>query len=320
MQIKIAERLRPYSHIPGTYCILPGSSRRLQVFPAFIRVHDLAGPHPKLIEETALDIQGPVKDFTVLQDLEKGIIKVWGHAAKGFFRNEYAVPSPSNSPSIDRLSLGWHKAQDWSAMQERKAMEEIFPIWFRLGQNTPHYPSKPAGTIFLLEKCRQIIQERKTTEIIQAFRNLFLCGFEGMLSPRLKDEQHQGFELPPLDTEASPLFLLSEGAKLIRSLFFKQNEQSISILPALPPEFHCGRLVNVSCAGLGILDMEWSKKTIRRMIFHAHRDSEIVFVFRANLKKFRLRENAYDQGRWTACDEQIKIQSGNTYFLDNFQR
>ena len=366
MRIQIAERLKPFSHEPGTFCILPGSSLRLQVFPAFIRVHDLQGQQPVPFAEILIDVAGPVQDFTVLQDLEHGKIIVWGHAKNGFFR--YHITSDSGGkaigiwmekapkegitinslkllprqsmgvsldppemnngrsyvpPTTDRLSLGWHKAQDWTLMRRRMAMEEIMPLWLRLGQLiTPVAKEPHAGTALLMDQCRQAIASDKTLEIIPAFQNLFLAGFEGMLSPRLTDEQHQGFGLPDLklDGKLSPLVLLLEGARLIRSLFAKVENGRIHVLPALPPEFHCGRLLGLRFDGLGMLDMEWSKKAIRRIVFHALKDGDVSFEFQQGIKSFRLREGSRDRGHRCECSGQVQVKAGRDYYLDNFMR
>lgn len=86
MNIKIAERLKPYSHVPGTYFILPGSTYRLKCFPGCLLIDDLSDMVPKALASVVFDITGPVREFTVEQDLEKGLIRVWGMTATGFLR------------------------------------------------------------------------------------------------------------------------------------------------------------------------------------------------------------------------------------------
>lgn len=365
MRIQIAERLKPYSHVPGTFCVLPGSHLRLQIFPALLRVHELVGTIPVLFAEINLGISGPVKDFTVSQDLEHGFVQVWGHASNGYFRFNLNASSEGkffitiekapkeglvlNSlkirqgdsivisrncleqkeaqgyipPVTDRLSMGFHKAQDWSLMQSRLAMEEIMPIWLRLGQLIPPIPNAPhEGTALLMDHCREAIESRNILDIVSEFQNLFLAGFEGMLSPRLTDDLHQGFDLPEpaSGSKLSTLVLLTEGSSLIRSLFIKAESMRLHILPALPPEFHCGRMLGVQYDGIGAVDLEWSKKTIRRLIFHSHKEGEIAFDFQQGIKSFRLRMGGRDRGKRYESSETIPIQPDCQYFLDNFMR
>ncbi len=83
--------------------------------------------------------------------------------------------------------------------------------------------------------------------------------------------QYQG--LMPLERSqgnVSPLAFLTEGARLIRNHFIEEEPNGIKILPALPPECHAGRLINVAIKGVN-LDLEWSKKTIRRLILRPRR-------------------------------------------------
>jgi hypothetical protein len=365
MRINIAERLKPYSHLPGTFCLLPGSNFRLQIYPARLRIDDIQSPIPLLFADLSISIKGPVKNFTILQDLEKGYVTVCGQTESGFMRYKI-YPSPSaekismvieKAPegsllinnlktlagqcltltknrfelgtfepyapfATDRLSLGSHKAQDWDLIRQRIALEEILPIWLRLGQLIPlHDFSLLEGTAQLLEKCRSLVNLKANLEIIPALTKLWLAGFEGMLSPRLQDTDYQGFNINDLNPQStlSPLVLLTEGAALIRSLFVDVEKYLVKILPAVPPDFHCGRLVNVRCGNFATLDMEWSKKTIRRMILDAHVDKEIHFEF-SHVKSFRLRKNQRDSGKRIASCEQIKIESHTQYLLDNFMR
>jgi hypothetical protein len=396
MHITIAERLRPFSHVPGFSILLPGSSLRFQIFPALIRVHDLSYKEPLLITEITIGIKGPVRDFTVLQDLEKGNILVWGHTADGYMRykiitaqnpNFHVVvekePDSQSRPLVwsatqgfhvspcqtdgetkkaffvsaqqdeslsniykpqvsERLSLGNHKAQDWDVIRKHAHMEEIFPLWHRLGNmlSIPKYVSC-GGTSVLLEDCRKVIAQRDTESILPAFINLFRAGFEGGLSPRLHDDQHQGFGLPLVEgcgvdnssgddinkEGITPLQLLTEGAALIRSLFVRCEDERICILPALAPELHCGRLLNVKCQQReirGVLDIEWSKKLIRRMVFTAEGEGDVRFCFQNEIKRFRVRQKESERGKIVECSGSdgtvITVHSGKQYLFDRFEK
>lgn len=345
MQIKIAEKLKPFSHVPGDFCLIPGTFLRVQVFPALLRIHNLKGPHPILFAEIPLPIQGPVQDFTILQDLEKGFVLVWGQTQNGFMRYKIqgsldsifisiekgpealfnAFPSSMQATQTtlqERLSLGNQKAQDWQLMSRRMALEEILPIWFRLGQLTPSLPKKPhEGTAVLLDECNQMITSKTRLSILTAIQKLYLAGFEGMLSPRLQDESHHGFGLTQINEECqlSPLILLTEGACLIRSMFIQQSNTCLNILPALPPDFHCGRFIGIDCPELGIVDIEWTKKVIRRMTIRAVKDREIKLDF-SHMKSYRLRLKRSERGQRMQTGETIKIQQNSQYLLDNFMQ
>ncbi len=347
MQIKIAQRYRPYSHSLGDPIILPGSILAFQIYPALIRVISMAKRSAEVLEEIPLFIKGPVKDFTVQQDLEKGEIHVWGHSVNGYFRYrifpnrvgfstvveksptpEFQLPYPAQDvfekvKFNERLSLGSHKAQDWNLIRRRADLTEILPLWHRLGLFCPKFDAKCAkGTLSLLERCFEAVEAGKKLEIAPALMNLFKVGFVAGFCPSLEDTQHQGFDLSKFDLkdEESPLVLLSQGCELIRSLFIRAEKESVRILPCLSPEFHCGRMLGVECGSFGMIDFEWTKKMIRRMIFRANLTGEIAFQFQKEVRSYRVRRcNEQDRGLKMGVGEKVSVEAGQLYLFDQFE-
>lgn len=318
MRINIAERLKPFSHVPGISCLLPGSTLRLQIYPSLIRVDDLAGPHPIMLSEITMNVKGPVKDFTVQQDLEKGNILVWGHGSSGYFRHKQEAENRYQPNHFERLSLGSHKAQQWPQVHFRLSFDEIFPHWVRLAQWIPPQKNVREGTLVLLDACEEAILSNRPETILPVFQKLYMASFEGMLSPRLQDTDFQGFEIPTLTptSSATPLTLLKEGARLIRSLFFSTNNREARILEALPPEFHCGRFLGLDWPGVGTVDLEWSKKRVRRVILNSQSSGEIFLNFK-DVKQYRLRYESKEPA--THLPGTLILERG-TYLLDNFQQ
>lgn len=221
------------------------------------------------------------------------------------------------APVTDRLSLGNHKAQDWDLIKRRLDLTEIFPVWHRLGQLVPEFPITQEGTGVLLADCQELIHLKKVEQIYPAFLRLFQAGFGGLLVPRLVDEEYQGIiPIQQNSSTTSPLFLLSEGAKLIRRLFIEEYDNRIDLLPVLPPHFHCGRLIEIPL-NQGIVNLEWSKKTLRRMSFYATQDQERIFHIR-HVRSFRLRTTKQDKGQQIKEGISIKLQKNCYYFFDNF--
>lgn len=355
MKISIAERLRPFSHLPGTYCLLPRTSLRFHIFPTCIQIDSLASASPQSIGHVNLHLTGPVEDFTVQQDLEKGEIKVWGHAIEGYFEYHIFIEndsiqiiqtrgfelkfSPSfdcqsetnkitfNCPdqvnqasSLERLSLGNHKAQDWDLVKRRANFTEIFPHWFRLASLLPSLNLNEDQTPSLLLNCENAVHQHPPEKILEAFYPLFAAGLEGILSPRSLDSEHQGFKLPPVSANISPLQILTKGAQFIRSLFLKVEQNTLSLLPALPPEFHSGRAVQWHCEGIGKLHFEWSKKTLRRVILHANATQTLHFSLQSELKRMRLRTFHAEKGTFISSHAPLDVQQDQLYLFDNFQR
>lgn len=343
MPIKIAERLHPFSHCPGSYCPLPGSNLRIQIFPALLVVHDLTHSEPIWMAEIPVPLRAPIHQFTLELDLEKGCIRVWGESQDGYFRYQifhtndphtlsiqidkgltswspvalkqhqgFKIANSQPFPSIftERLSLGSQKSQDWDLIKRRADLKEILPVWLRLGELMGTREFSYDGTGALLKIC----QEASKLEVYQALLNCFQASFMGILSPSLWDKHYQGFDLKEPSGSSSPLALLTEGAKFIRSLFLRTVDHEISILPLLPPQFHCGRFLHVSCDALGHVDLEWASKRIRQMDFHAAVTDSVQFRFAKEIDCFRL------NGEMHSADQPIQVEQGKVYHFDRFQK
>jgi len=333
MRITIAQRIQPFSHTPGTRCLIPGTIYSVQVFPALVRVFS----EEQQIQEFLLGIQGPVNDFTVQLDLEKGAVLVWGKAANGFFRYRIKADAgmirlesekgemlsdfsmkyegPFTEPAFkERISFGSHKKQDWDLVRRRQDLKEVFPVWYALGQVTPS-----AG--FGENRSASLFDEIDGTEKIgkeQSYLNLFYAGFEGVLCPRGEDRDHLGFELSPVGGGLSATPLLSEGWKRIRQMFVSVSDGTLCVLPELLPLFHSGRMIGIQLEGIGELDIEWSKKQIRRMQLRSEMEGELHLAFQKQLKSYRIESERMKER--VSVGEPLEVQKGVLYEFDQFQK
>lgn len=367
MRISIAERLRPFCHVPGTSTILPGWGYQVQVYPCLIRIAHLKHNKPSPLAELKLNLKGPIQQFTLFNDLEKGRITVSGRTLEGWMRYHlisarqeeglrlFVEKAPANGfpiennerqqllhdkewidvlkqssyfepyqvPTSDRLSLGNHRAQDWELIRRRFNLTEILPLVHRLGQLIPSFeaPSSQDGTLSLLENCKQSFIDRRPEKGEEAWHCFLMGCFNSLLVPQLEDANYQGF----VDVKSfvlqdiSPLVLLSEGARLLRELFVQQEKDQIAILPYLLPSLHCGRLLNVSLEDGGWLSLEWTKKSIRRLILYAGSDSEYRIKFRSDVKSYRLRQHDKEKGERVNCYNPLLLKKNCYYLFDNFQ-
>lgn len=357
MHIDIAARMRPFSHLPGTSCLVPGSPWQITVYPALIRIYDLRDASARLLKEIPLPVKGPVSDFTVMMDLEQGFVRVQGLTPAGFMRyrvictdrgkgvvivSEKEPEGTSlfgqkemrislqgdplsgpvfNPPPLPRLSLGCHKKADWPMVLRRLEMTEIFPVWHRLGLLTPETAPHSKGTAALFQECSEIIAESRNDKIIAAFRKAFLAAFHSLLVPRLVDDDYQGLTEGSADRGSeSPLWLIKGGAELIHRLFIKSEGRTIEILPSLPPELFSGRLIDVFANPGVSINLEWSKKQLRRMILKSGVDAEVLMLFQRDVKTFRLRTNDRDPGRVVTRGELIKLHRNEMLLFDRFEQ
>ena len=367
MRILVAERLRPFCHLPGTTTILPGCGYQVQIFPCLIRIYHLHKSLPLLLTELSLDLKGPIQQFSVHNDLEKGKVIVSGKTATGWMRYylvsalqgegfrlfvEHAPESgfsiqaeencfvlrdkewfdfgntsssfiPYQVPACDRLSLGSHKAQDWELIKRRFDLKEILPLMHRLGQLIPvtPIPHTCEGTLSLLEDCRQSLISERPEKGEERWRHFLLGCWNGMLVPQLEDNHYQGLiPVKPLASlDISPLVILSEGARLIRTLFVQQDKEYLSILPYLLPSLSCGRLLNVPLEDEGMLSLEWTKKTIRRLILYTGQKQEWILKFHSHMRSYRLRQRESDKGERKNDQAKLFLEKNCHYLFDNFK-
>lgn len=300
MRIEIVERMRPFSHQPGVRCPLPLTHYALQVYPTLLRVIDLRERHLPVLREIALPYRGPVKDFTVQLDLERGTLRVWGESEGGFFRFrveqgrlitekgpelealelEVACAAPANP---ERLWLGSHKQLHW----ERLSLRERLPLCLRLAQWMPQQVPRP---------------------LVGELEDLFALICRDMLLPCPVDELHQGIEIPGL-AELTPLEALHALAEHCRALFIDKHH----ILPKLPAAFHCGRYLSDQ------LEFEWSKKQIRRLRFRSQKGGALPLSFR-HVTSCRVRQSRHELGSRKDLAQPITVEPNCSYLLDRFER
>ncbi len=322
MKIEITERIRPFSHTPGAACLIPGTGSILHAFPTLLKIDS---------HEIKLNLTGPIADFTLLQDLEKHCLFILGKAQEGYYRirvegsdsgfDVVVEKGPLTSvrlerevsfmpnKAVERLSLGCHKAQDWDLVQRRMDLREMLPPLFLLGQKIPLVPPQPLkGTARLLE----LPEER--TLLAPALQAFFSAAFSKILVPRLVDDQHQGLALEEA-VSGHPLYLVQQGAKMIRALFFKQNERRLAFLPALPLPLDSGKMIGIQAPGIGEIDFEWSKKLLRRVIIRPSTSGDVILELQKELKSFRSGKKQRQKGT-----EPLALHAGKTVVLDQFQK
>lgn len=343
--IRIAERLHPFSHQPGVSFLLPGTDCKVRVYPT--RLH-FTSPHTDLIvdldllgpvdgftaelnlEENCLKVWGKTtlgfirfhilcKEDGIWLFLQKAPQEemhfICGGIKTQLKKGESAHLIQENwgktIPNSERLSLGVTKAQQWEKMKQRQELTELLPLWVRMGQRVPsqeEFPHEKTGMFALLNACRQVIERREKTKIVETFRQFFLAAFEGVFVPRAEDTEFQGI-VKNQEGEATlklPLALLKESAALLRSLLFQEGEQSISLLPCLPPEFHCGRGIHIKTSFGVLVDFEWTKKSLRRVRLYSDSPQAFKVILPRGTRGYtscRL--------KWGKEKSQVKVENGS---------
>ncbi len=306
MALTSSYRYLPFSHIPGTWCLIPGSLQSCQVFPSHACIYDASNT---LLEEVRFSHEGPLKQFCVQQDLEHLQVIVSGFSSAGFVRYYIKAREPSIPRDRERLFLGVDKSQEWSQVVRRSNMLEILPFWYFLAQSVAKLEDYPpignAPSLFAN------MQQGSLSSI----HDLFLAGFHHMLVPRLVDSDFLGYLVPVVDSTCkSPYVLLEHSFRSIRALFFQEEKNSIHILPNLPSECVSGSLLNVTTQKGHKVSIEFRSNMVRRLQIVAAQDDELAVVFQKQVKSFRIGKGRH------FCPQTLKIRAKNVYLLDNFQK
>lgn len=344
MYIKIARKLQLFSHTPGISCLLPRTLVRISFFPTCLQVEGLEPIH--------FSLTGPVKEFTVEVDVEKDLLRVFGQAQEGFFR--YLLFAENNSlvfylekgplpfplkekkvllslsqvqrqPSQEKLSLGSHRKADWELLCRRLDLREILPFWLLFGQILPSLSAEKIpeeGNYLLLAQLRETIARSDKNRIETALLSLFQAGFSGIFLPQLSDPRFLGLS-PAVAGSAhsfSSFSLLEQSAQLIRSLFFRERERKFYLLPCVPPSLHCGRYLSLMTSEGDRLDLEWSKKLLRRALIVPGATREVELHLQASLDTYRCRRDLRSQGEMRKRGEPLLLTQGETLYLDRFQK
>lgn len=140
MNISVVERLRPFSHLPGTSTVLCGWGVVVEIFPSVLRFHSNDEGKSILLTELQLDTKGAVDSFTVFNDLEVGAIIVIGRTPNGWLRYRltsscdcrgvrlYMEKAPSAGISLYEKGEKHLLVQnEWVDLLEQKGKESFHP-------------------------------------------------------------------------------------------------------------------------------------------------------------------------------------------------
>ncbi len=357
MNICAPERFRPFSHALGSSFFIPNTEWKVKVFPCLLEFYPLASSMQKQVH---LFLSGPIEPFTVEQDLERVCLRIFGQSQKGYFRfcierkgsicsllfektpsegilvgidgeppsrfyagMEIAIGScqlPAQLRVQERLFLGMTKQQDLELIRRRQDLREILPLWYQVGLLTPSsaFRESDAPVIKLIQEGTELVIRKEKLLIYPLLKNLFFTGFSGGFVPRLEDEDHQGILASQESCKANPLSVLLQSASLIRSLFFQEN--GYQILPCLPPQFACGRMTGILSGCGDVIDMEWSKKELKKLAIRIDRGRDFHIEWPSYVKTYRLRRGYRDRGEIFTREDLISAASGQDLWFDRFQK
>lgn len=326
--IKIANRFCPFSHLPGAKAVIPYTDIIVEAFPTRLKFYK-----EELIFTIDLLITGPVKEFTLLQDLEKGSIRIWGKPREGYFVFEISregielirgkglkIISDGEEKELrknerrplfkevfsvldktERLSLGVDRKLDIDLVLRRFDLAELLPLLF-----------------FLSQKVKKSPTDRKNLATKEEFVDFLRVSFSSLLAPEREDKNYLGLSFEGLSDRESRMSLFSLAYASIKRLIVEENERLVYLLPHLFSEFHAGRLLG-GIVSFGTVDLEWAKRKLKKAIFTANRDAIFTLNVPGKMKTFRLKRHIKERGRIFPISHSFEIKKGERYFLDKFE-
>ncbi|MES2344801.1 MAG: hypothetical protein V4494_02530, partial [Chlamydiota bacterium] len=147
-------------------------------------------------------------------------------------------------------------------------------------------------------------------------------GFYDMLVPRVTDTLFQGLVKGHADPQFPVHALLKESARLIRALFFQENEGILTLFPCLPTEFHSGRYLNLKTSSGDEIDLEWSKKMLQKVIIRPQSIRTFQLDVPKGIKSYRVRTSFQDKGCTKTVNEpfHLNVLTHPFLILDRFQK
>lgn len=347
MKITISDRFRSFSHKAGHQVLVPGTLVALQVFPTELVWGFLGGEKRSLV----LYLKGPMDPFTVEQDLDARLVRIYGQSQQGYFRmsvrraesgelmlhfektpvggiltthaKETSCFSSGDVFPLDlmeskqilsqeRLFLGLSKQKEWERIRDRQDLREILPLWHALGRTVPM--EKEEKKFFpVLEEA---INKREKQVVYNLLISTYLAHFSAGFFPRKEDWEKQGIA-PLIDCATD---LLPRGSESIRSLFFQENADVWYFLPCLLSQFASGKMTGIRTKTGCNIDFEWTKHRLRKVKVTVPQEQEIRWHFPSEVKTFRIRCSYKDRGKVLSAQSPSFIVPEGEVWLDLFQR
>jgi hypothetical protein len=353
MQIKIKEKFKIISHDLGESFLILNTSYFVRIYPGLLLFKDL---NSNEIFKFFLKFQGPVKNFTILQNLYNGNIEVNFLLKNGYVSYKILVKEDSVYLYFDKITLdyfeiefnkaqtirskeeiklpisvicqtrpeeylfmGIHKKPDIYLIKKRENLEEILPFIFLYSQfflNVQY--SCCLRKNCLLKEIDKNIQSCEKKQLCENLINVFKVHFFGSFIPRINDEEYQNIT-EFFDKDFKPWCIFKKLYQSIKSMLIKEKKDELFLLPCLIQEFNQGRAINIKTS-FGTFDLEWSKKIIKKAIFKPLHDINLKLALQSQIKTFRLRVNKNEKGKIFKNNDEIAFKKENIYLLDKFQK
>ncbi len=355
MRIKIDQKYSPFTHVPGSFLMIPKSMYRMQVFPTKLCIEHV---DTKKVTELDVLITGPIKNFTVICDLEKGCVRISGTSIEGYFyytifaaeesidlhvkrspkagmtfrigskqhhlslkETHYIIKENSISliETKERISFGNFKQQDFDKIKSRQDISEIIPLLMFYERYLPQKIKPLDISIPLMDELERFIAAKDRMKLEQAILNIFNAHFDGILTTVFLDKNHLGLTAVVDSNGNNSLVLLKKLIDLLKTLFVHIDDKDIYILPSLPVSLHAGRYTDINAGDIS-LGIEWSKKLIKKMEVSSKIAGKYRLHLQRDIKSYRIRKNTKERGTKMRVSNSFMIPDEGILYLDRFEK
>ncbi|MBI5274485.1 MAG: hypothetical protein HY860_05480 [Chlamydiales bacterium] len=330
--IKIATKMITFTHSYGSTVLLPASSCAITAYPTKVIIEDII---THKIQEFDIALTGPVKNFCLIQDMEKGHVRICGNYREGFalFTIElkdgihfFAKKAPTcikgfshhiqglfsaTSQTTPKLDLGISKKLDLDCIRYRLDVREIVPVLFKLSTLTSTPNPTQKIEIPLLVKLQTAIQCHDKLHLGEILKQIYLAYFSKGLVPRFIDGEYQGIINDMPFMKENPLDILEQLSSLIASMFCTKVDNKLIILPSIPKEFVCGRGLHFQVEDMSVSFL-WKSNLLQRLIIENGSDVDIMIESKG-IKQYRYRS------KFHSTKDSIFLKKGIHYF-DRFMK
>lgn len=350
-RIEIRHKLKPFSTLAGIEVPFPQVERVFQIYPTKVLIEKNEKVELELdwkfesrvtqittffdLVHQRIEVQLKLESGVVHYDLllnDKGLcvclkrnttksasLKVGNKPFKKIKPSsvEHLLPTKHVAlDSLEVLSFGSHKKQELEPLLRREDPKEILPLLFALGQMCPASDTKSIGHLKRVKDAKVALKKNQHDQVLSIIKPLFASAFSGLFVPHLDDVFYwEGGQA--VDKGLSPFSLLKALYELIRSFIIESKNGSVSVLAHLPPELFCGRAISFHVHGC-IVDIEWTKKALRRMRIQAKENTSFCLNFQKSIQKCRLKVN--NRSATFKSGEIITLEKSKTYYFDRFEK
>jgi hypothetical protein len=327
-QLKNPPYLPLFSHQAPCSVWLPGSEFFLTFYPAYIEI--LLAETQKVVSSFSLNQNSHFLTHTISLDILHQCITIEGETKVGFQRICFCCENQAWVLRVQKREFSFLDETGASHSYQRGESRPLFSgssyaaTGARLVLTSPKKNRweqllDRGNWMSILEQVyvypgREIVKETITESHLN---DLILKGFSGLLVPTIGEDvlQKYGHQFWSF---LQPEHTIANLQAMIRSLFLKEENKTLFLLPSLPPSCLSGQVIREKCFNNSVsLSFDWRKGRMRRLFLQAEKDFAMQLHV-PHCSGYRLRVWKQKGVHMEKSEAVLCLEKGKQYILDNF--